>query len=170
VSPKRHVPPIDAGDVRLVLLEEADLPMTLAWRNQDTIRRWFLETSVISAQRHRQWFDRYRWRDDDFQFVIHETRTLHRPIGQVGLYRIDWTLRTGEFGRLMIADEAARGRGLAVAASRALIETAFGSFGLTRIALDVRADNHVAIHIYESLGFTVVAAGADGVMAMQLRP
>ena len=55
--------------------------MTLAWRNQDHIRRWFLTSDLISPEQHRAWFEQYQDRDDDFVFVIEETETLKpRPI------------------------------------------------------------------------------------------
>ncbi len=67
---KRLIPPIVGERVRLRLLEEADLPRTLAWRNQDHIRRWFVHSDVISPEQHRRWFGAYRERDDDFVFVV----------------------------------------------------------------------------------------------------
>ena len=53
--PKRIIAPLVNGRVRLRLLEEADLPMTLAWRNQDHIRKWFFHSDVITPEQHRRW-------------------------------------------------------------------------------------------------------------------
>ena len=58
--------------VGLRLLEERDLPRTLAWRNQDHIRRWFFSGERLTAEQHARWFARYRQRDDDFVFIIEE--------------------------------------------------------------------------------------------------
>ena len=57
-------------------------------------------------------------------FVIEETETLKRPVGQVALYNIDWAAGTGEFGRLMIGDADAQGRGLARLATARLVDEA----------------------------------------------
>jgi len=86
---KRSMPPLVNGRVRLRLLEESDLPLTLAWRNQDDTRRWFFSSASISSEQHRAWFDQYKNRDDDFVFVIEEIDTLKRAIGQVALYHVD---------------------------------------------------------------------------------
>src|SRR5262249_62334012 len=97
--PKRSVAPLVSGRVRLRLLEEADLPMTLAWRNRDENRRWFFSSDPIPPDRHRHWFEDYRDRDDDFVFIIEETESLRRPVGQVALYDIDWQAGRPRGGR-----------------------------------------------------------------------
>ncbi|MGE3342153.1 MAG: GNAT family N-acetyltransferase [Vicinamibacterales bacterium] len=155
--PKRRIAPLVHGRVRLRLLEEADLPMTLAWRNQDHIRQWFLNADLISAEQHAAWFRAYRDRDDDFVFVIEETALLNRPVGQVSLYHVDEQAGRAEFGRLMIGDEAAAGRGLAREATACLVNGGFVRWGLHEIYLDVKDDNAAAIAIYEKCGFTTVA-------------
>src|SRR5688572_28340280 len=88
--PKRPLPPITSANVRLRLIGQSDLATTRAWRNQDDIRKWFLTSSVISPEQHESWFAQYRDRDDDFVFIIEETETLCRPVGQVSIYGIDW--------------------------------------------------------------------------------
>src|SRR5262245_14531558 len=77
---KRHLAPIIGQHVRLRLLTEADLPMTLAWRNQAHIRKWFVHSDVIVWEQHQLWCTRYFARDNDFIFIIEETRQLRRPV------------------------------------------------------------------------------------------
>lgn len=151
--PKRHIALIESGRVRLRLLEEADLPMTLAWRNQDHIRRWFFTSHLIAPDEHRAWFAKYQDRDDDFVFVIEETETLMRPVGQLALSGIDWTQGCAEFGRLMIGDPAAKGMGLATAATTLLVEEALTAWGLQHVYLEVLQTNMPALAIYRSCGF-----------------
>lgn len=165
---KRALGPIEAGRIRLRLLEEADLPLTLAWRNQDHIRRWFLHSDVISPEQHRAWWLQYRERDDDFVFVIEETQSLRRPVGQVSLYRIDWPSRSGEFGRLMIGDPEATGQGLAKEATARLLAEAATAWAVDRIRLEVRPDNLPAIAIYRQCGFTAKGTDSSGVVSMTL--
>lgn len=153
--PKRRVAPIVSGRIRLRLLEESDLPMTQAWRNQDHIRRWFFTSELISEEQHRAWFEQYRERDDDFVFVIEETETIRGPVGQAALYHIDWEGRRGEFGRIMIGEPAATGHGLGRLATEALIHHAFSTWGLGEVYLDVLETNAKAIAIYEQCGFVV---------------
>ena len=150
---KRALGPYESEKVRLRLLEEADLPRTLAWRNQDHIRKWFFNSDVITEDQHRGWFAKYRERDDDFIFVIESTADGHQPVGQVSLYHIDWDRRMAEYGRLMIGESSARGKGLAHAATQRLLEAAFGDMGLREVYLEVIADNEPAIAIYRACGF-----------------
>ena len=161
--PKRAIAPLVNGPVRLRLLEAADLPLTLAWRNQDHIRKWFLHSDVITPEQHRAWWERYSDRDDDFVFVIEEVATLRRPIGQVALYRVDWSLRRAEFGRLMIADAAARGRGLARLATSCLVEAALGEWGMEEVVLVVLEANATALRVYHDCGFESISRSAGNV-------
>ena len=151
--PKRPLPPITNANVVLRLIGQSDLATTRAWRNQDDIRKWFLTSSVISPEQHETWFAQYRDRDDDFVFIIEETETLRRPIGQVSIYGIDWPRRSAKFGRLMIGDPQARGRGLARRAVETLIEYSERDLGLDELHLEVLTGNAPAIGLYESCGF-----------------
>lgn len=152
---KRAVPPIVDGPITLRLLEPADLPLTRSWRNQDQIRKWFLDKEPISPDRHNAWFAQYRDRDDDFVFIIEEHDAVKRPIGQVSVYAIEWERGRAKFGRLMIGEAAARGRGHAKRAVGALIDHAERVFGIAELRLEVLAGNAPAIAIYEHCGFRV---------------
>lgn len=156
---KPDVPPLAGDRVRLRLLEEADLPCTLAWRNQPHIRRWFVDGQSITVEQHHRWFASYRERDNDFVFVIEETGPPSRPVGQVSLYRIDWTRRRAEFGRLMIGEADATRRGLAREATALLLDHAATAWGIREIELEVFADNAPAIALYAATGFRACEAG-----------
>ena len=79
---KRPIAPLPGPRTTLRLLSPADLPRTLAWRNQERVRTAFITSSVLSEDGHRRWFDAYVERDDDFVFII-EARDSGRPVGQV---------------------------------------------------------------------------------------
>ena len=154
-----------SGRVRLRLLEEADLPMTLAWRNQDHIRRWFFTSHLITPDEHRAWYDNYRDRDDDYVFMIEETQTLKRPVGQLALSKIDWAAARAEFGRLMVGDSAAQGLGIGTAATRLLVNEALTAWRLQEVYLEVLQENIPALGIYRACGFHETARHG-GVVAM----
>lgn len=143
--------------------------MTLAWRNQDHVRKWFFHSDIITADQHRRWFEQYRDRDDDFVFVIEETETLKRAIGQAAIYNIAWADRRGEFGRLLIGDPQAVGLGLARMATEVLINEAGSSLGLAELHLEVRSDNLPAIAVYCACGFARTGRRA-GVDVMRVTP
>jgi len=167
---KRIIPPIEHTSVRLRLLEEADLPLTLRWRNQDHIRRWFFFSDVISPEQHAAWFAKYAGRDDDYVFVIEEIAAQYRPVGQVSIYHIDWAAGAAEFGRLMIGEAAAAGKGLARAATEAALLVAFDVLELQSVYLEVVPDNHRAISIYQTAGFVTVEQNAQAVKMVIQRP
>lgn len=150
---KRPLGPIEGRGIRLRLLGPGDLDRTLEWRNRDENRRWFVHSDPINMETHLRWFEAYQTRDDDFVFVVETSTDRPVPIGQVSLYRIDWELRAGEFGRLLIGDPHARGRGLGLEATRTLVDFGFGTMGLSRIHLEVFVDNVAAIKIYRKCGF-----------------
>jgi RimJ/RimL family protein N-acetyltransferase len=150
-------------------LAEADLPTTLAWRNQDSIRRWFVHSQRLTWEQHLGWFQRYADRDDDYLFVIEATDHLRRPVGQVGLYRIDWQARSAEYGRVLIGDPAAQGGGYAGEATAALLDFAFREWGLRTIELEVFADNERAQRLYVHCGFESMEM-KDGLLHMQVTP
>ena len=166
--PKRHIAPLVSGRVRLRLLEEADLPMTRAWRNQDHIRKWFFNSDLITPEQHQAWWRLYQDRDDDFVFIIEETETLKRPVGQVAVYNIDWAARRAEFGRLMIGDAGAQGQGLARLATSAIVDEALSAWGLREVYLEVLPENLPALAIYRGCGFRELGSH-EGAVKMEKR-
>ena len=153
--------------VRLRLLEHGDLPTTLRWRNDEAIRPWFFNSEPITSAMHEQWWHGYRERDDDFVFVIEDTALTHQPVGQASLYRVDWNRKSAEFGRLMLGEPAARGRGLARDAVNILTAFAFDGLGLSDLMLQVKEANTVAAAVYESCGYKVIER-RDGIVTMAL--
>jgi RimJ/RimL family protein N-acetyltransferase len=153
---KRTIESIEGKRVTLRLLEERDLPLTLFWRNQAHIRKWFLNSLIITPEQHSAWFRLYQERDDDFTFVIEETCVCNRPVGQIAIYDIDWTRGRGQFGRLMIGDSEAVQCGIAREAAALLVDACFRRWGLRELYLDVYHDNAPACAIYSRCGFSVI--------------
>ena len=165
--PKRYLPPIEDEWIILRLLEKTDLPLTLFWRNQDQIRKWFINTDVITEEKHSAWFERYNVSDNDFVFVILAKELGNLPVGQISLYGIDWQGMSAEYGRLMIGYQAAQGKGYAKQATRLLVGFGFGQIGLKEIHLEVKEDNAPAIAIYHATGFTEQLR-KDGLISMRI--
>jgi diamine N-acetyltransferase len=165
---KREIAPVGNGTVRLRLLREEDLPLTLAWRNQDQIRRWFFNSNLIDPDQHAGWFHQYQERDDDFVFIIEEVNAGCRPVGQVALYHIDWSLKMAEYGRLMIGDPTARGKGLACSATNLVLHIGFQVLGLDEVYLEVFADNDQALKVYQRCGFQPERVH-DNIVTMRIR-
>jgi RimJ/RimL family protein N-acetyltransferase len=147
----------------LALLTEADLPLTLAWRND--LRTAFFNADLLDAARHRLWFERYRELDSDFVFIITDREQLHCAVGQASLYDIDWDAGTAEYGRLMLGHPLAKGRGLATEATRLLVEKAT-ALGLRDLRVHIRTTNLASIAVCRRCGWQDVA-DRDGVLEMR---
>lgn len=158
---KRRIAPLVGDRVRLRLLEERDLPLTLAWRNRDDVRRWFVSSERITPEQHWAWYARYVEDDTDFLFVIEYPREQGRAVGQLGLYRIDWADRRAEFGRLLLGEPSARGLGLAREATELLVSYGFDRLGLREIELHVFRENRIALALYRRCGFRESAETGD---------
>lgn len=167
---KRTIAPIVGRRIRLRLLEAHDLPTTLAWRNQDHIRKWFFHSDLIDPHQHQAWFARYQERDDDFVFIIEDVGGTRRPIGQVALYNLDWVARRGEFGRLMIGERSAEGKGLAKEVTLLLVDEALTRWGLAEVFLEVKDENQRAITLYQSCGFSIRSRAGGVVTCVRQSP
>ncbi len=150
---KPSLKPVENEHIVLRLLEAKDLLLTLAWRNQDIIRKWFVNSDPLSVDAHFAWFEQYKKLDTDFIFLIIAKELGNIPVGQVSLYRIDQQSLRAEYGRLMIGDMAARGKGYARIATRLLVQYGFEKLHLREIFLEVKEDNIPAVNLYRSCGF-----------------
>jgi diamine N-acetyltransferase len=151
--PKRTLPSFEDDCITLRLLEAADLPLTRSWRNQDYIRKWFVNSNVISEDQHSAWFQGYMELDNDFVFVILAKDLDNTPVGQISLYGIDWHAQTAEYGRLMIGNLAAHGKGYAKRATRLILKIGFNELHLHEIFLEVFENNVIAQKLYKDCGF-----------------
>lgn len=71
--------------------------------------------------------------------------------GVAGVHRVDWVNRATSIGYWLAADR--QGRGLMTAAVRALIEHAFGVWGLHRVVIEAAVGNARSRAIPKRLGF-----------------
>jgi RimJ/RimL family protein N-acetyltransferase len=157
--PKRDILPYEDDRLVLRMLEAVDLPLTRSWRNQDDIRKWFLNSDVITEEQHGAWFERYSKLDNDFVFIILAKELGATSVGQVSLYDIDWDTGIAEYGRLMIGHPDARGKGYARHATNLVLRIGFEYLKLKEIHLEVKEDNFSAQKIYLDCGFTEISRG-----------
>jgi diamine N-acetyltransferase len=160
---KRLLQPFGNSTVRLRLITEADLPVTLDWRNREDVRVWFKTSQIITMDQHREWFAQYASRDDDFLFVV---EAIGRPVAQASVYRIDWDEKTAEVGRFIVAPGAG-GLGYVRLACAELLRFCAFTFNLKSVFLEVKEDNTRAIRLYERNGFREVGK-SHGLIRMSL--
>ena len=141
------------GGAYLRLLEESDAAelFALTDRNRAHLEAWL------------PWVPATRTADDSLQFI----RTTRRQLadndglttavvvdgaiaGLAGFHRVDWANRATSIGYWLAADR--QGRGLMTAAVRALLDHAFGTWGLHRVEIAAAVDNARSRAVPERLG------------------
>jgi ribosomal-protein-serine acetyltransferase len=143
------------GGAGLRLFEEADAPelFALTDRNRAHLEPWLpWVASTTGAQ-------------DSLEFI----RATRRQVGEnaglelavvdaggaiagvVGALGVDWANRATTVGYWLSAD--AQGRGLMTAAVRAVVDHAFGAWGLHRVEISAAVDNARSRALAERLGF-----------------
>ena len=160
---------MERNGCRIRLLEETGIEQLRCWRNQAHIRKWFVHNAPIEPDQQRVWWDSYRRRTDDYMFVIEDVGEGSGDVGAVALYNIDCDQNRAEYGRLMIREPAACGRGLARTATELVTEFAFDNLGLDEVYLEVFSDNQRAVTLYRSCGFEETGRGDRMLYMRKLR-
>lgn len=132
-----------------------DIEKIRIWRNKPNIRKCFITQTIISREQQLQWYSNYLKKENDYSFVIVE-KISSNPIGTVSLYNIKPETGKGEFGRVFIGKETARGKGYGVSVCKLLVDFAFKQLNLRTVYLEVFASNIAAIHIYGKCGFSFI--------------
>jgi RimJ/RimL family protein N-acetyltransferase len=149
--------------IRLRALRKEDLPILYRWyQDPETVRslganfRYRSETEAVDYMG--------RWlvsSDSEVRLAIE-----HGPdgqlVGMVSLQEIDSLNRSASF-HLLLGEAAARGKGLGVPATRAMLRHAFADLGLMRVGLQVLDDNHAARAVYDKAGFVIEGALREAV-------
>jgi len=151
----KSISTITGTHINLRPLQFSDLPLTLTWRNDPSIRKWFVYSELISWEQHLNFYNKYVTRPDDFIYIIEFKDEAHTPVGQISLYNLNNEAKTAEFGRLMIGQISERGKGYAEEATALILKDAILNKGFSEIFLDVFISNQPAIHVYSKLGFLV---------------
>jgi diamine N-acetyltransferase len=150
---KRTIQPFGDDVISLRLIEERDLESTLKWRNNDAARVWFKSSEIIQLDQHRAWFNHYRYKSDDFLFIVEAEGSA---VGQASVYAINWETRSAEVGRFLIAPNQS-GKGYIRKTCGLLVDFCTENLGLNHLYLDVFETNSRAINIYENAGFSITS-------------
>jgi N-acetylneuraminate synthase len=137
------------GPVRVRPLAREDAAMVVAWRHRPEVAAHLFSERPPTMEEHIAWFDALERRTDRLEFII---ELDGKPVGTTGLSALDFGRGEAEYG-ILLGEAAARGKGAALAASRALFRYAFADLDLKLIRLELFADNLAARRLYDRLGF-----------------
>lgn len=141
---------LTAGAVRLVPLAHEHTDAVVRWRGRQEIASQFFSDRPPTRSEHENWLAALQLRSDRTEFMIHAAGL--GPVGTVGLSSIDFGADEAEYG-IMVGEPQARGRGIALAASVAILDHAFTDLGLSYVRLQMFSDNQAARRLYDKLGF-----------------
>jgi diamine N-acetyltransferase len=147
-------PIIRGQQVFLRAAEREDLPLFVRWFNDADVLRNLDRFSPMSLAAEEGWFERMLAAQGktDYHFVICLLAD-GRPIGAIGLHRIDFLNGTAEFG-IAIGEKSEWNKGNGTDALRAICDFGFGALRLERIGLQVYAGNDAGRRAYEKAGFS----------------
>jgi diamine N-acetyltransferase len=159
--------PIEGAQVRIRLLEERDLEQIRIWRNQDHIRKWFNDSRVIEPEQQRLWYERYRTLTDDYLYIVESRELDWKPIGQIGICRVDLESKSAEYGRMIAGEKSVSKKGHIYEASALLFDFWHKKYDISKFWATIKADNERSIHVCTLLGF-LPGEEVDGQLYMSL--
>ncbi len=115
-------------------LEESDLPLLTRWINDRKVTRFLKARMPIMLIAEKKWFDKLP--DNDENVVLMITTLSGKPIGVMGIHRINWIDRTATTGAF-IGEKAYWGKGYGTDAKMHLLEFAFNTLGLRKMCSKV---------------------------------
>lgn len=151
---------LTGGKVHLRPMEPSDLPHVRKWVNDPEIRRLIGEIRPKSMPDAAKWLngtydDKNRvW----FTVVLNDK---DRVIGEAGLLRIFHPWRTAD-ASMIIGEKDTWNKGYGTEAMRLLLNYAFGTLNLHRVAIGVFDFNETAVRFYEKCGFKREGAQRHG--------
>lgn len=149
---KLSLPPVYGQFTRLRLLEERDLEMIRGWRNKPRARRWFNFSEEISPDAHCAWYDKYSQSADDYMFICEDMERDMLPVAVAGVYNFNWDKRTAEIGRFVVGEQSALGTKVINDVHPPMFKL-FESIGLREFHCEVKKDNHLALRMFNDLGY-----------------
>ena len=148
-------------NVALKPLSEEDIENLRIWRNDESNCEFLRKLPFITEEMQLGWFRKYENDPDEMCFSIYETVRLRRMVGSLSLYDVHET--RAEFGKILIGDREAHGKGIGLAALTAVLHIAFFELKLSEVILHVFSANIPALTVYRKAGFTAVDSHpADG--------
>ncbi|PEZ26075.1 hypothetical protein CN345_27245 [Bacillus thuringiensis] len=146
---------LEDNNLLIRTITEADIESIRKWRNQDHIRKYFINSNYINKKQQEEWFESYLKTDNDIMFIVEETIEFHTTIGTVALYNINREKKHAEFGRLMIGYLPSAGKGFGKRTALLACKFAFEILNVSEIYLTVLNQNNKAKQLYADIGFVI---------------
>ena len=131
---------------------ETDIPDKVRWINDPANNRFLHYDLPLTEAETEEWFRRIKDAPDRRDYVV---TADGMPCGVIGLLHIDRIRRDAEY-YITVGEPALKRKGIALAASRLLLDFAFGPLGLRTVYLVTEPDNLPARSLFRRLGFSEI--------------
>ncbi len=140
----------------------SDATIFTRWMNDPVTRRHLLRRFPVTEMAEEAWIKKnaeLSQHPTDLVFVI-ETKDDQKPIGTMGLHRINWVDRNAATGTILGEPES-RGKGYATDAKMTLLQYAFESLNLHKIISHAFSANVKSTEYSKRCGYVVEAVHKD---------
>lgn len=135
-------------NVTLRCFAEDDINDKVRWINDSENHRYLHYEIPLEYEKTLQWF-LSKNNSSRLDLVIQYGSV---PVGLIGLIGIDSVNSKAEY-YICLGEKRYKGKGIAKIASKMLLDYAFYELGLNKVFLNVDAQNVIACHLYERIGF-----------------
>ena len=145
------------GDrIRLRAITRTDLPFFVEWLNDPEVIEGLMHYLPFSMEDEEAWFEGMKKRPQVEHPLVIEICTEEgwEPIGNCGLFGIDWRIRQATFG-IVVGAKQHWNKGYGTEAFKLMIQHGFATLNLNRISLRVYENNPRAIRAYEKAGLSI---------------
>lgn len=150
---------MSAESLSLRRLSASDLPLRVAWLNDERINSTLNIQLPVTVAGTAAWFERVRANPNRADFVFENASGEIEAMG--GFTDIDAEVKKAEL--YIFVDPNLKGRGIGTRSVRLLCDHGFSVLGLEKIYLNANADNVPARKTYEKCGFVL-----EGVMRREV--
>lgn len=150
----KHNIVIRYGNLLLRQLKREDIEKLRQWRNRTEQTKFLRNVGYISEERQKAWFNNYLENSNEACFAIEEVNEINDLIGSVSIY--DFYDDYADFGKIMIGDERAHGKGYGRIAMVMALKAAFEIFKIKKIVAEVHQENVTARTNDLRIGFSII--------------
>lgn len=129
--------------------EKSDIPNKVKWINDAENNTYLHYDLPLEIEKTEVWFEKNKDRQDRYDAVIEVDGT---PVGLIGLLGIDNKNKKAEY-YVCLGEKDVKGKGIALNASKLLLEYAFDKLCLNKVYLYTEHENISAQRLFERLGF-----------------
>ncbi len=149
---KTHNPVVFLKGTRTILRppEEKDLPFFTRWMNDQEVTRFLKTRLPVTLAGERKWLEGLSDRKNDVVLAI--TTLAGKPLGVMGIHRIDWVNGTATTGAF-IGEKTYWGKGYGTDAKMVLLDYAFNTLNLRKISSKVYAFNARSLAYSKHCGY-----------------